>query len=71
MPLNAPLCKGCGFCVKFCPVHAISITDQRNAKGDLLPACDHARCISDTGCAICARMCPEGAITIKGEEAAP
>jgi 2-oxoglutarate ferredoxin oxidoreductase subunit delta len=60
--INAPLCKGCGFCVKFCPAGALTIGSQRNAKGDFLPIVAPERC---TACATCAKMCPEGAITIK------
>jgi len=66
--INAPLCKGCGFCVKFCPERAIAMGEKRNAKGDFLPEATPEHC---TGCATCATMCPEGAITIQGEVAAP
>jgi len=63
--VNAPLCKGCGFCVKFCPERAIAIGSQRNAKGDVLPALTPERCVAVAGCIVCASMCPEGAIAIK------
>ena len=75
--INAPLCKGCGFCVKFCQEQALAMgawplwpfgPQQRGPKGDLLPVHTPERC---TGCATCAQMCPEGAITIKEEVAAP
>jgi 2-oxoglutarate ferredoxin oxidoreductase subunit delta len=67
---NAPLCKGCGFCVKFCPAGALAMGAQRNARGDFLPAATPELCTACATCAICAMMCPEGAITIQGEEAA-
>ena len=66
--INAPLCKGCGFCVKFCRSQALAMGTQRGPKGDLLPEVTPACC---TACATCAQMCPEGAITIKEEVAAP
>ena len=62
--VNAQFCKGCGFCVRFCPEKALAMGKQRNKKGDYLPDLDKTRC---TGCATCARMCPEGAISIGGE----
>jgi 2-oxoglutarate ferredoxin oxidoreductase subunit delta len=60
--INAALCKGCGFCVKFCPERALAMSEQRGPKGDFLPDAAPERC---TGCITCAQMCPEGAITIK------
>ena len=60
--INAALCKGCGFCVKFCPEQALAMGTQRGPKGDFLPIITPERC---TACATCAQMCPEGAITIK------
>jgi len=65
--LNAQFCKGCGFCVRFCPEQALAMGRRRNKKGDALPEHDQARCAADHGCVICARMCPEGAIAISGE----
>ena len=64
--INAQLCKGCGFCVRFCPEKALAMGGERNKKGDFIPAAAQDRCI---GCAVCARMCPEGAITIRREGA--
>jgi len=72
--INAALCKGCGFCARFCPEQALAIGQQRSAKGDFLPIVTPERCTSCITCAegavyaICAMMCPEGAITIQGEE---
>jgi len=66
--INPQLCKGCGFCVRFCPAGALAMGEERNAKGDYLPAYTSERC---TACATCAQMCPEGAITIAEEVVAP
>jgi len=62
--INAQFCKGCGFCVRFCPEGALAIGKERNKKGDYLPAIAHERCVA---CGECARMCPEGAIMMKAE----
>ena len=67
--INAQLCKGCGFCVRFCPRQVLAMGKERNKKGDFIPAaapCED-RCIADADCVLCARICPEGAITIKAE----
>jgi len=55
-------CKGCGFCVNFCPKRLISLDSNFNDKG-YHPAVftDQEKC---TGCAICALVCPEVAITV-------
>lgn len=66
--LNNFLCKGCGYCIKFCPKHILEMGKQRNKLGAFYPVVtDSAAC---TSCAICATVCPDGAISLpkKGEE---
>ena len=31
--ITAERCKGCGFCVEFCPPEALKLTEQYNKKG--------------------------------------
>ena len=31
--VDMSICKGCGYCVQFCPAHAIRIGDKRNTSG--------------------------------------
>lgn len=65
--LNSFLCKGCGYCIKFCPKNTLEMGKDRNKKGHFYPVVqDENTCIS---CGICALMCPEGAIELakKGE----
>ncbi len=66
--LNTSLCKGCGYCVKFCPKHILEMSKNRNQRGHFYPSMtDENACIS---CGFCATMCPEGAIELpkKGED---
>lgn len=57
------VCKGCGLCVKACPIGIVAIaTDHINSKGYRPAQCtDQQKC---TACASCARMCPDVAITV-------
>lgn len=57
-------CKGCLFCVEFCPRNLIRKSDTLNALG-YFPAefidGEEDRC---TGCKTCALMCPDTAIEV-------
>lgn len=65
--ITAGLCKGCGYCIKFCPKQILAMGTERNRRGHFYPVCsDPDKCIS---CAICASMCPEGAIELPAKEA--
>jgi len=60
-------CKGCGFCIEFCPVNALEQSDKINAKRVHPPKMkDESICV---GCGLCERVCPELAIYLerKGE----
>ena len=53
-------CKGCGFCVEYCPQDVLEISDEFNAKGYHPPRVkDDAGCLS---CGLCDMLCPEFAI---------
>lgn len=66
MKLNQDLCKGCSYCIKFCPKTLLVFGKERNRKGHFYPVhTDESLCNS---CGICALMCPEGAIEIKKED---
>ena len=58
-------CKGCLFCVEFCPRKVLEHGAQLNQKGVFVPLVKHPeRCI---GCRICEEMCPDFAIFIANE----
>ncbi len=55
-------CKGCSFCIEYCPKKAIALTDKLNLKGYYVAAYQEGN--GCTGCAVCAVMCPEVAIEV-------
>ncbi len=58
-------CKGCGYCVHFCPKKIITLADDVNSQGyNPATILEMEKC---TGCAICARVCPEVVISIEKE----
>lgn len=57
-------CKGCGYCVHFCPKKALELGKERNGIGNFFPVADSEKCI---GCGICATMCPDAALEIREE----
>jgi 2-oxoglutarate ferredoxin oxidoreductase subunit delta len=56
----AERCKGCEFCIEFCPTKCLELSDQYNSKGYHFPAL--VRLDDCTGCDICGMMCPDFAI---------
>ena len=56
-------CKGCGFCVEFCPRDVLIMSKDTNAKGYHPP-----ECVNDTdcmNCGLCALLCPDFAIYVE------
>lgn len=52
-------CVACGYCVKQCPLHIISIPQGIKA------VIDKQKCV---GCGRCEKVCPAGVISILEEE---
>jgi Pyruvate/2-oxoacid:ferredoxin oxidoreductase delta subunit len=48
-------CEGCGTCIKWCPVKALSLTDKKSQV-------DYKRCI---GCGVCVSKCSNNSISLK------
>lgn len=61
--INENLCKGCGYCVKFCSRGCIEIIgDKFTPQGYLLPTfVNPDKC---NACCVCAWMCPDFAIEV-------
>ena len=58
--IHTELCKGCGFCIEFCPTEVLGFSDTFNAKGYHPPsAVKPEKC---TGCDLCGVYCPDFAI---------
>ena len=59
-------CKGCGFCVEFCPKQVLRQSTEINSKGY------HIACVGDkgecTGCSICDMICPDFAISVVSDQ---
>ncbi len=53
-------CKGCGFCVEYCPRDVLQLSSKYNSKGYHPPLIvKHGSCIN---CHLCEIICPEFAI---------
>ncbi len=57
-------CKGCRFCVDFCPRKIINISENHNSTGYFPATVSEERMEECTGCALCATMCPDTAIEV-------
>ncbi|MBN2417149.1 4Fe-4S binding protein [bacterium] len=53
-------CKGCGFCVEYCPNDVLVLSSRYNVKGYHPPEVVHPdKCVN---CGFCRMICPEFAI---------
>lgn len=55
-------CKGCGYCVEFCPTGALKMSQELSPKGYYLATVDdESKCL---GCGLCEALCPDFAIHV-------
>jgi len=59
-------CKGCGYCIEFCPREVLEFSKEFNVKGYHPPVVKSDGCLN---CHYCELLCPEFAIfTVEVEE---
>lgn len=54
------ICKGCSYCIDFCPTHCLTFSKDFNGKGYHYPVLDRPEAC--TGCDLCGLYCPDFAI---------
>jgi 2-oxoglutarate ferredoxin oxidoreductase subunit delta len=55
-------CKGCGYCIEFCPKKVFEESNEINARGVYPPRIvDESKCIL---CGFCTAVCPDFAIYV-------
>ena len=60
--VNSERCKGCGYCVEFCPREVLAMSKELSPKGYyLVEVADESKCL---GCGLCEILCPEFAIKL-------
>ncbi len=59
-------CKGCSYCVEFCPREVLKTSNKLNPKGYLMPVVDdETKCLA---CGYCEVVCPEFAIKLSTDK---
>lgn len=58
--VRAEICKGCSFCIDFCPSKCLQFSAEFNAKGYHFPVL--AKPEDCSGCNLCGWYCPDFAI---------
>jgi len=55
-------CKGCGFCIHFCPKNVLDESEEINERGVHPPrVVDESKCVL---CSFCTAVCPDFAIFV-------
>jgi 2-oxoglutarate ferredoxin oxidoreductase subunit delta len=55
-------CKGCGYCIEYCPKKVFEESDEINARGVHPPRIvDESRCVL---CRFCTTVCPDFAVYV-------
>jgi len=57
---NVSRCKGCGFCIAFCPPRVLEFSSEFNSQGYNFPRLVNPE--GCTGCDLCGLYCPDFAI---------
>ena len=55
-------CKECGYCIAFCPLKVLELSDEMNENGYRHPKVKDGKESACSNCGICSRICPDFAI---------
>ena len=66
--INKNHCKGCAFCVEYCPRDVLVMSEEFNAKGYHPPVVLEEKRKACCYCKLCEAICPEFAIFVTGKE---
>lgn len=69
--IDSELCKGCGFCIEFCPEEVLEFSESINKQGYQYPVIKPEKAKSCIACGMCERVCPELAIQVYEAEKIP
>ncbi|NUN51755.1 MAG: ferredoxin family protein [Planctomycetaceae bacterium] len=67
----AERCKGCGWCVEFCPRGVLRESAAWNRRGYHPPEVSNGKAVDCAECHFCELLCPEFAIFVTKEAPAP
>lgn len=60
--ISKDLCKGCSFCIEFCPMKVLEESEELNERGVHPPkVVDENKCVV---CCFCSSVCPDLAIFV-------
>ncbi len=62
--IDSELCKGCNFCIEFCPNDILEPSGKINKQGYQYPHVPRNKADDCVACGMCERICPELAIRV-------
>lgn len=64
--INPRLCKGCYFCIRYCPAGVFNKSQEIGELGYVIAKVEHPK--KCTGCRLCLLYCPDFATSVEEEE---
>lgn len=62
--VDVEICKGCGYCIEFCPQGILEFSNTINKQGYQYPVVKEGMEDMCVDCGMCERVCPELAIQV-------
>lgn len=69
--VNKNACKGCSYCIEFCPVDVLELSKDVNIWGYQYPVIREGMELTCINCGMCERVCPELAIEVLEDQPVP